>query len=168
MRRWCEDYSRRDETDNRKRKPPPERGAGAALGAVLLGPHKAPLVPPAIHTAQHERAGRAESRGARPALPLVCPCRSSPAATAILHGLARRIALQTQALPPGSRASRWPGAVSFVKRPIDIGGAVWALSMQIRGPARDVRGHLNAGPSYLTASRGMQDEALSVKALRVG
>ncbi len=37
---------------------PPERGAGAALGAVLLGPHKAPLVPPSIHAAQHERAGR--------------------------------------------------------------------------------------------------------------
>ncbi len=38
---------------------PPERGAAAAFGAVLLGPHKAPLVPPAIHAAQHERAGRA-------------------------------------------------------------------------------------------------------------
>ncbi len=39
----------------------PRRGAGAALGAVLLGPHKAPVVPPAIHTAQHERAGRARN-----------------------------------------------------------------------------------------------------------
>ncbi len=38
--------------------PPPERGAGAALGAVLLGPHKAPLVP-RRSGAQHERAGRA-------------------------------------------------------------------------------------------------------------
>ncbi len=40
-------------------KAPPERGAGAALGAVLLCPHKAPLVAPPIHAAQHERAGRA-------------------------------------------------------------------------------------------------------------
>ncbi len=34
------------------------------------------------------------------------------------------------------------------------------VSIQIRGPARDVRGHLNAGPSYLTASRGVQDEGI--------
>ena len=34
---------------------------------------------------------------ARPALPLACPCRSSPAAPAILHGLARREAPQTAA-----------------------------------------------------------------------
>ncbi len=27
MRRWCEDYSRRGETDNRKEEAPPERGA---------------------------------------------------------------------------------------------------------------------------------------------
>ncbi len=40
---------------------PPERGAAAALGAVLLGPHKAP----AIHAAQHERAGRAGCVGQR-------------------------------------------------------------------------------------------------------
>ena len=65
------------------------------------------LEPPAIHAAQHERAGRAESRGARPALPLVCPCRSSPAATAILHGLARRTAPQTESIATRSRASRW-------------------------------------------------------------
>ncbi len=39
-----------------KRKP----AAAAALGAVLLGPHKAPLVAPPIHAAQHERAGRAD------------------------------------------------------------------------------------------------------------
>ncbi len=44
------------------RQAPPERGAGAALGAVLLGPHKAPLVPPAIHAAQHERAGHEHSQ----------------------------------------------------------------------------------------------------------
>ncbi len=37
----------------------PQREAGAALGAVLLGPHKATLVPSPIHAAQHERAGRA-------------------------------------------------------------------------------------------------------------
>ncbi len=42
---------------------PPERGASAALGAVLLGPRKAPLVPPAIHAAQHERAGRDGNSG---------------------------------------------------------------------------------------------------------
>ena len=32
--------------------------------------------------------------------------------------------------------------------------------MQIRGPARDVRGHLNAGPSYLALPGGMQDEGI--------
>ncbi len=37
---------------------PPEHGAAAAVGAVLPGPHKAPLVLPPIHAAQHERAGR--------------------------------------------------------------------------------------------------------------
>ena len=42
---------------NRK-KAPPERGAAAGLAAVLLGQHKVPLVPPAIHAAQHARAGR--------------------------------------------------------------------------------------------------------------
>ncbi len=36
---------------NHAREAPPERGAAAALGAVLLGPHKAPLVPAPIHTA---------------------------------------------------------------------------------------------------------------------
>ncbi len=46
----------------RQKKAPPERGAGAALGAVLLGPHKASFVPPAIHAAQHERAGHAVVR----------------------------------------------------------------------------------------------------------
>ncbi len=49
-------------TDNLTYRPPnlpPEPGTDAARGAVLLGPHKAPLVPPAIHAAQHERAGRA-------------------------------------------------------------------------------------------------------------
>ncbi len=39
-----------------KEKSPPERGAGVALDAVLLGQHKAP----AIYAAQHERAGRAK------------------------------------------------------------------------------------------------------------
>ena len=54
-----------------KRKAPPERGAAAAaLGAVLLGPHKAPLVLPPIHAAQHERAGRRGDNHTRPALPL--------------------------------------------------------------------------------------------------
>ncbi len=47
------------------KKPPPERRAGAALGAVLLGSHKAPLVPPVIHAVQHERAGRAGCVGQR-------------------------------------------------------------------------------------------------------
>ncbi len=51
---------------------PPERDA-AALGAVLLGPHKAPLVPPPIHAAQHERAGRKGDDHTRPALPPASP-----------------------------------------------------------------------------------------------
>ncbi len=40
---------------------PKKTPAAAALGTVLPGPHKAPLVPARIHTAvlQHERAGRA-------------------------------------------------------------------------------------------------------------
>ncbi len=46
-----------------QRKAPPERGVAAALGAVLVGPYKAPLVSPAIHAAQHERAGRAYDGG---------------------------------------------------------------------------------------------------------
>ncbi len=41
------------------KKAPPERDAAAALGAVLLGPHRTPLVPPAIYAAQYERADRA-------------------------------------------------------------------------------------------------------------
>ncbi len=36
-----------------------------ALNAMLLGPHKAPLVLPAIHPAPHERAGRAGCVGQR-------------------------------------------------------------------------------------------------------
>ena len=53
---------------------------------LVIGPHKAPLVPPAIHAAHHERAGHARlKRPARPALPPGCPIRKQPAATAILH-----------------------------------------------------------------------------------
>ncbi len=44
---------------------PPKQGAAATLGAGLLGPHKASLVPPAIHATQHERAGRAGCVGQR-------------------------------------------------------------------------------------------------------
>ncbi len=53
-----------DESGFTELKTPPEQGATAALGAVLLGPHKAPLVPPAIHAAQHERADHAGVRSA--------------------------------------------------------------------------------------------------------
>ena len=52
---------------------PPEQGAAAAFGAVLLGQHKVPLVPPAIHVVQHERAGRESRRiatGSTAGLPL--------------------------------------------------------------------------------------------------
>ncbi len=44
---------------------------------------------------------------ARPALPPVCLIRIQPAATAILHGIARRTAPNAAAAPSGSRASRW-------------------------------------------------------------
>ncbi len=70
-----------------KRKAPPERGAAAPLGAVLLGPHKAP----AIHAAQHERAGRARVPSAT-GFTAGLPEEEPPAAPAILHGLARRTA----------------------------------------------------------------------------
>ncbi len=75
-------------------KAPPERGAGAG--------------PPAIHAAQHERAGRAgnvSQRGRLYRWPAVCQNRA--AATAILHGLARRTAPQTHLPRSGSRAGRW-------------------------------------------------------------
>ncbi len=74
-----------------KKKTPPERGAAAALGAVLLGPHKAPLVPPPIHTAQHERAGRAPT-GKRDQLYRWAAIGGSLSGAAILHCLARRTA----------------------------------------------------------------------------
>ncbi len=66
---------RRNTATGHVKKNPPERGTAAALGAVLLGPHKAPLVPPAIPAAQHERAGRARSwpGTTRPALPPASP-----------------------------------------------------------------------------------------------
>ncbi len=54
-------YMITDSLTCRPQKNPLEPGAAAALGAVHLGPHKAPLVPPAIHAAQHERAGHAVS-----------------------------------------------------------------------------------------------------------
>ncbi len=56
------------------------------------------------------RASRPHRRWlqARQALPPVCLIRKQPAATAILHGLARRTAPQTPAPRSGSRASRWP------------------------------------------------------------
>ncbi len=47
------------------------------------------------HVAQHERAGRAGVSGARPALAAGRHLANQPAATAILHGLARRTAPQT-------------------------------------------------------------------------
>ncbi len=64
--------------------------------------------PPAIHAAQNERAGRAGCVGQRGRL-YRWPAVSSrqPAAPAILHGLARRTAPQTQGAAARSRASRW-------------------------------------------------------------
>ncbi len=56
----------------RPQKNPLERDAGAALGAVLLGPHKAPLVPAPIHAVQHERAGCEGATQTQPSLPLAC------------------------------------------------------------------------------------------------
>ncbi len=82
-----------------QRKAPPERDA-AALSIVLLGPHKAPLVPPAIHAAQHERAGRA-GMGPGPRGRLYRrPARAEqPAATAILHGFAPQDGASDAAAP---------------------------------------------------------------------
>ncbi len=86
--------------------PPPERGAGAALGAVLLGPHKALLCPrrsmrcstsePAASWVTHGRLYRWSALAGK-----------QPAAPAILHGLARRTAPQPQPPRRGSRARRW-------------------------------------------------------------
>ncbi len=45
------------------------------VGSDIL--HKAPLVPPAIHAAQHERAGRDKLMKTRPALPLAVPDRAA-------------------------------------------------------------------------------------------
>jgi hypothetical protein len=45
----------------RPQKSPAGAGPGPALSAVLLGPHKAALGAPAIHAAQHKRAGRTTS-----------------------------------------------------------------------------------------------------------
>ncbi len=47
-----------------QKKAPPER-AGAALGAVLPGPHKTPLVPSAIHAAPSEPAASAAGQRGR-------------------------------------------------------------------------------------------------------
>ncbi len=51
-------------------------------------------------------------RPARPALPLAGVKGDKPAATAILHGLARRTAPQTQPPRSGSRVSGWPAQES--------------------------------------------------------
>ncbi len=69
-----------------------------------------PLLVPCFlaRTAQHERAGRKGDDHARPALPLAGPG-STASGTAILHGLARRTAPQTQ--PPRS-----PGEVGQAPR----------------------------------------------------
>ena len=88
---------------------PPERGAGASLGAVLLGPYKVPLGAPAIQAAQ-------------------------PAATAILHGLARRTAPQTQPPATRSRASRWAAQESPAGKQVTPAGPKWG--MMIWGLAR--------------------------------
>ncbi len=58
----------------------------------------------------------------RPALPPGCPIRKQPAATAILHGLARRTAPQTEGIATRSRASRWTAG-----RLTDLYGAMSAL-----------------------------------------
>ncbi len=72
----------------RPQKNPPERGAAAALGAVLLGP------PSPIHAAQHERTGRARSSSKRGRLYRWSARARAASGTAILHGLARRTAPQ--------------------------------------------------------------------------
>ena len=53
-----------------QKKAPPERNVAAAFGAVLLGPHKAPLVPSrrSMRRSTSEPAAR-EVRPTRPALP---------------------------------------------------------------------------------------------------
>ena len=111
---------------------PPEQGAGAALGVVLLGPHKAPLVPPEIHAAQHERAGRAggtDATGSTTSLSRERDEGRRPAATAILHGLARGTAPQTQPPRSGSRASRWPAQESPAGAgPLDRTYQAWQMS----------------------------------------
>ncbi len=58
---------------------------------------------PAIHAAQHERAGRELSLPSRPALPPACKQEQQPAATAILHGLADRTVPQAQATAASPR-----------------------------------------------------------------
>ncbi len=86
-------------------KTPPERGVAAALGAVRLGPHKAPLVSPAIHAAQHERAGRVNALETRPALP---PPASDVAASGTGHLTRSRpqdSAIPSRHLTKGQRAS---------------------------------------------------------------
>ncbi len=66
---------------------------------------------PAIHAAQHERAGRAgnvSQRGRLYRWSAVSP--RQPVAPAILHGLARRTAPQTQGAAPGAAHKKGPRA----------------------------------------------------------
>ncbi len=85
------------------------------------------LVPPAIHAAQHERAGRARERPRRGRLYRWSAVSSrQPAAMAILHGLARRTAPQPQ--PPRSPM-----------RPVSLAFA-GALAPQPQPPRSDVVG----------------------------
>ncbi len=107
----------------RRRRPRP-----AALGAVILGPHKPPLVPPTIHAAQHERAGRARIPSAADSTAVLPdqntasgyshPTRSRPqdSASSTVHR-------------PRSRASRWPAG-----RRTDLCGAMSALALIASAP----------------------------------
>ncbi len=62
--------------------------------------------PPAIHAAQHERAGRVDMASATGST-AGRGHRRQASGYAILHGLARRTAPQTEGIATRSRASRW-------------------------------------------------------------
>ncbi len=78
--------------------------------------------------AQHERAGRA-GNGQRGRLYRWLGSIEQPAATAILHGLARRTAPQAQPPRSGSRARRWAAQGKPRQKEEPPAGPKWGMSL---------------------------------------
>ncbi len=168
-------YMITDSLTCRPQKNPPERGAAAALGAVLLGPHKAPGDPCGATRASRPR--RECPRIARPALPLAGVTEDKPAAPAILHpqdsaksqkkthvDAARasrpRVCQTRPALPPGCPIRIQPAATAILHglarrtAPQTEGIATRhrANRWPAGGPNRTLWGDVRFGPDFVCST----------------